>query len=547
MPLALSRASQKEGGRGGGIDYYDSGGWSEPSGVSSDRHVTSPIDADLPAARSRRLRRRRSSFWGKEGVVGELDCAASSTSQVACMLFTWLDCSPPTKANRVQSPAGSLRIFADRRVFSGFSCFPFLFVPALLHTHLALPSSALKTSMLRVAQISSLTLPNDINATSRHGTTSPSSLLTLLSSCQYSDKTTPYTDENFSSANQEQGHPRQNRIPDSPTKLDSISVSVARRARLAWRVPLRWAARSLLGCARLWEKGQLRNNCLSVGQLAVSNYIYRRWLLISDRDFEQPISAVRNELHLDLQSSSELEWRNSFLSDLEYDLGSSFEPRWCNRPQARHTAFVLQATTGTTTTFPLHTLASHQGESGSIPGRVTVEIVRDDAVGLRVFSVISRFPRPFIPATYSLQSPSSALQISLLRAARISPLTDEVRVTTGTSSPRKPFSFLRPGELGENPVRWTRCPGERRRIWTPHWVTASEISPWGPRPPLPPPISLKSTLRPASPASKNGGNGRTSIEPADQRGRSTRFPLEKIRELPGQALDPVRFGERRAV
>ncbi|KAJ8879210.1 hypothetical protein PR048_019816 [Dryococelus australis] len=30
-------------------------------------------------------------------------------------------------------------------------------------------------------------------------------------------------------------------------------------------------------------------------------------LLISDRDFEPPISAVRNELHLDLQSSSELE------------------------------------------------------------------------------------------------------------------------------------------------------------------------------------------------------------------------------------------------
>ncbi|KAJ8867744.1 hypothetical protein PR048_031547 [Dryococelus australis] len=41
-------------------------------------------------------------------------------------------------------------------------------------------------------------------------------------------------------------------------------------------------------------------------------YICQRWLLILDRDFEPPISAVRNELHLDLQSSSELEWCNSF-------------------------------------------------------------------------------------------------------------------------------------------------------------------------------------------------------------------------------------------
>ncbi|KAJ8888582.1 hypothetical protein PR048_008074 [Dryococelus australis] len=47
-------------------------------------------------------------------------------------------------------------------------------------------------------------------------------------------------------------------------------------------------------------------------------------------------------------------------------------------------------------------LASHQGEPGSIPGRVTgfshVGMVPDDAVGRRVFSVISRFPRNFIPA-----------------------------------------------------------------------------------------------------------------------------------------------------
>ncbi|KAJ8884318.1 hypothetical protein PR048_016175 [Dryococelus australis] len=61
------------------------------------------------------------------------------------------------------------------------------------------------------------------------------------------------------------------------------------------------------------------------------------------------------------------------------------------------------------------------------PGRVTgfshAGIVPDDAAGRRVFSVISRFPRRFIPAPlhpYSPQSPSSALKTLLLRAAQIS-------------------------------------------------------------------------------------------------------------------------------
>ncbi|KAJ8871707.1 hypothetical protein PR048_028034 [Dryococelus australis] len=57
------------------------------------------------------------------------------------------------------------------------------------------------------------------------------------------------------------------------------------------------------------------NVVLSVG--VFPNYICRRWLLISDRNFEPLISAVRNELHYDLQSSSELEWCNSFLRQSE--------------------------------------------------------------------------------------------------------------------------------------------------------------------------------------------------------------------------------------
>ncbi|KAJ8870068.1 hypothetical protein PR048_029079 [Dryococelus australis] len=78
------------------------------------------------------------------------------------------NCSPPANANRIQSATGSLPGFAqlgivsndaaDRRVFSGISHFPRPFIPALFHTHLASPSSALKTSMLRTSQICSLPL-----------------------------------------------------------------------------------------------------------------------------------------------------------------------------------------------------------------------------------------------------------------------------------------------------------------------------------------------------------------------------------------------------
>ncbi|KAJ8874823.1 hypothetical protein PR048_022712 [Dryococelus australis] len=71
-------------------------------------------------------------------------------------------------------------------------------------------------------------------------------------------------------------------------------------------------------------------------------------------------------------------------------------------------------------------LASHQGEPGSIPGRVTpgfwqVGIVPDDASGRRVFSGISRFPRPFIPAMlHSHLTSSSSVLKSSLRDAQIS-------------------------------------------------------------------------------------------------------------------------------
>ncbi|KAJ8882728.1 hypothetical protein PR048_014541 [Dryococelus australis] len=77
-----------------------------------------------------------------------------------------LDCLPPTKANRVQSPAGPLRIFTSgrragrRRWSTGFLrdlSFPSPFFPVLLGTHFISPVSALNNS-LNTAQIDSLTL-----------------------------------------------------------------------------------------------------------------------------------------------------------------------------------------------------------------------------------------------------------------------------------------------------------------------------------------------------------------------------------------------------
>ncbi|KAJ8874557.1 hypothetical protein PR048_025420 [Dryococelus australis] len=67
----------------------------------------------------------------------------------------------PPKRARLNSRRGRSRIVPDdaagQRISSGISRFPRSFILALLHTHFASPSSALKASMLRAAQIASLT------------------------------------------------------------------------------------------------------------------------------------------------------------------------------------------------------------------------------------------------------------------------------------------------------------------------------------------------------------------------------------------------------
>ncbi|KAJ8895161.1 hypothetical protein PR048_000486 [Dryococelus australis] len=64
-------------------------------------------------------------------------------------------------------------------------------------------------------------------------------------------------------------------------------------------------------------------------------------------------------------------------------------------------------------------LASHLDELGSIPGGVDpgflhVGVIPDDAAGLRVFSGISHFPHPFIPAPFQTRFASLALTFKAL-------------------------------------------------------------------------------------------------------------------------------------
>ncbi|KAJ8896018.1 hypothetical protein PR048_001359 [Dryococelus australis] len=98
---------------------------------------------------------------------GKLRPTKIALSLVSLSYFLcWLYYSLPTKESRVSIPGRVTPGFphvrnvpndsAGRRVFSGMSCFPRPCIPALLHSRLVSPSSAVKTSMLRATQISSL-------------------------------------------------------------------------------------------------------------------------------------------------------------------------------------------------------------------------------------------------------------------------------------------------------------------------------------------------------------------------------------------------------
>ncbi|KAJ8880696.1 hypothetical protein PR048_017166 [Dryococelus australis] len=129
--------------------------------------------------------------WAQIPIHSALQTLFHSTKPFLCVIGAevaeQLDRSPPTKANRVRSPAGSLRIFAsgDRAGRCRWSA-DFLgnlrFPPPLDSSaapYLTRPSSALKASLLRTIQISSLTLKE----WGLVGSTIPSSVLFLVRTC----------------------------------------------------------------------------------------------------------------------------------------------------------------------------------------------------------------------------------------------------------------------------------------------------------------------------------------------------------------------------
>ncbi|KAJ8870793.1 hypothetical protein PR048_027092 [Dryococelus australis] len=113
--------------------------------------------------------------YGTERPLGDMALTREATLEMTDpkekFSTLWLDYSPPTKANRIRFPMGptpGVRMWEScRRWSAGFlENLPFPRALAFRRcsiNHLALPSSALKTSMLRAARISSLTLSGTLH------------------------------------------------------------------------------------------------------------------------------------------------------------------------------------------------------------------------------------------------------------------------------------------------------------------------------------------------------------------------------------------------
>ncbi|KAJ8872337.1 hypothetical protein PR048_025941 [Dryococelus australis] len=157
-------------------------------------------------------------------------------------------------------------------------------------------------------------------------------------------------------------------------------------------------------------------------------------------EFFEPLSDTRTlQLSLTPRTPAALASKMASLASIMQDtVGQSAPGNLARYPVAQPIGNLSQHAVSNQTEDPfpetraamVRLLASHQNESGSIPGLFTprfsqLELVLDDSTDRRVFSGISRFPRPFIPALLHahLTSPSSAFKTSMLRAAQNSPLT----------------------------------------------------------------------------------------------------------------------------
>ncbi|KAJ8882478.1 hypothetical protein PR048_014289 [Dryococelus australis] len=145
--------------------------------IAQSTHVTSPRSQKKKnkheVAGSRPIRQMTGSCCRLNNNAVTAVLTHGNMSSWGAVVAKRLACSPPTKANLVQSPAGSPRIFTcgnrvgrcrwSAGILEDLSFHPPLHTCAAPYS-LQSPSSALKTSLLRTAQISSLT-PSSANAT----------------------------------------------------------------------------------------------------------------------------------------------------------------------------------------------------------------------------------------------------------------------------------------------------------------------------------------------------------------------------------------------
>ncbi|KAJ8874578.1 hypothetical protein PR048_025444 [Dryococelus australis] len=343
---------------------------------------------------------------------------------------------------------------SGRQVFSRFSRSPRSCIPALLHTHLISPSSALKTSLLRAAQISQLSTGSDIFPSMLNARREE--LTSLKANGLLQSK-------------------RKGRRSDWPPRETQVGFDVQRglgrilapEGKFNTDAPSsrRLAGREVLNFPR-HERHPFINGSLNSSQIVAQShwltYCPRRiWLF---EDLRRPSRSVRVAQHRN-QMYVKLIMRNfpalgaHKKEKLYVEKDGSFVVRKSGKFKARKAGLALKVLMwlglfvvgmgGLTLVKPVENkernfqqdvaavmlitkfylssrdaerwgvktvshiiehilfrtreshLASYQGEPGSIPGQVTgssqVGIVPDDAVGRRVFSGISRFSRPIIP------------------------------------------------------------------------------------------------------------------------------------------------------
>ncbi|KAJ8893493.1 hypothetical protein PR048_006091 [Dryococelus australis] len=392
-----------------------------------------------------------------------------------------LPCSPHTKANRVRSPAGSLsdfRVWELCRTMPLVYCFlgdfPF---PPLFHTGAAIyspqsPSSALKTSLLRAAQSSSLTHSWSSTGMQTRGkleipekTRRPAASSGTIPTCKNPGASPSGIEQGLqlwmkpectNNCGVQLVGKRNREISGSVL----ITLLVGRRRGVSGRRAIggRKKRRSPCGLVLCWLRSarRLYEAMLDGGDVAGRGEETTLSSLRTDarQRRRQDTASNRSATNLPLAASRRLRpWAPPLPTTLLTPTFLRHPPPHrvdarenlcigCSRLQekkrfqtgVKSVGEELQTKLGKNICgvkcgAVLKLLAPNQGESDSTPGGVApgfsyVGIVPDDASGRRVFSGISRFLSTCIPALphTPLASPSSALKTSMSGAAQISPL-----------------------------------------------------------------------------------------------------------------------------